>query len=66
MMARIKTAPELVAEARAINAEPWEPPPGMIKRRCPWCGYFFASQVTAADAVMLCPDCSALGAKVAD
>jgi hypothetical protein len=30
------------AEARAINAQPWEPPPGMVKRQCPECRYFFA------------------------
>jgi hypothetical protein len=27
---------------RAINAEPWEPLPGMVKRQCPECRYFFA------------------------
>ena len=27
------------ANARAVNAQPWEPPPGMVKRRCPeWGG----------------------------
>ena len=31
------------ADARAINAQPWEPPPGMIKRQCPHCRYFFAA-----------------------
>ncbi len=63
MMARIKTALEPVAEARAINAEPWEPPPGMIKRQCPRCGYFFVAPVTVADTVVSCPDCAILGAK---
>jgi hypothetical protein len=23
--------------SRAINAEPWEPMPGMVKRQCPQC-----------------------------
>ncbi len=63
MADRTRTAPELETEARAINAEPWDPPPGMIKRQCPRCGYFFASSVTAADAVVPCPDCVILGAK---
>ena len=30
------------ARARAINAEPWKPRPGMVKRQCPVCRYFFA------------------------
>jgi hypothetical protein len=47
------------ADARAVNAQSWEPPPGMIKRRCPECRYFFA----AAEAVGLCPDCAALGTR---
>jgi hypothetical protein len=42
------------AAARAVNAEPWEPPPGMIKRQCPECRYFFA----AATETGLCPDCA--------
>jgi hypothetical protein len=36
------------AAARAVNAEPWEPPPGMIKRRCPKCRYWFASTTGTA------------------
>jgi hypothetical protein len=31
------------ANARATNAEPWEPPPGMLKRQWPECWYFFAA-----------------------
>jgi hypothetical protein len=31
------------AAARAINAEPWEPLPGMTKVQCPECRYFFAA-----------------------
>ena len=31
------------AEARRINAQPWEPPPGMVKRQCQHCRYFFAA-----------------------
>ena len=40
-------------EARAINAEPWDPPPGMMKRQCLRCRYWFASPIE----VGLCPDC---------
>jgi hypothetical protein len=45
------------ADAREINAEPWDPPPGMDKLRCERCRYYFAT----ADAVGICPDCAALG-----
>jgi hypothetical protein len=31
---------ELEAEARAVNAQPWEPLPGMVKRQCDWCRCF--------------------------
>jgi hypothetical protein len=44
------------AAARAVNAEPWEPMPGMMKRQCPECRYFFAAPI--ASAVPLCPDCT--------
>ena len=43
--------------AREINAEPWEPPPGMVKRQCPRCRYFFAADPDS-EAEMLCPDCA--------
>ena len=36
------------ATARAVNAEPWEPPPGMVKRQCPECRYFFATAPLAS------------------
>ncbi len=54
---------EAEAEARAVNAEPWEPLPGMIKLRCPRCLYFFAAPAAAAtaDVTVLCPDCLAEG-----
>jgi hypothetical protein len=44
------------AIARAINAEPWEPLPGMVKRECPRCRYFFATLLEAEEP--LCPDCT--------
>jgi len=58
---------ELEAEARVINAEPWEPMPGMVKRQCDWCRYFYAARVASLEP--RCPDCvprghSAAGAHV--
>jgi hypothetical protein len=41
------------AAARAINAEPWDPLPGMVKQQCPECRYFFATPV--ATTALLCP-----------
>jgi hypothetical protein len=38
-----------------INATPWEPLPGMIKRQCPSCRFFFAANLDAAE--RRCPDC---------
>ena len=49
-----RTGWENEATTRAINAEPWEPMPGMVKRQCPKCRYWFAS---AAENRRLCPDC---------
>jgi hypothetical protein len=51
------------ADARATNAQPWEPPPGMVKRQCPHCRYLFAARY--ADAALLCPDCTAKGTRPA-
>ena len=46
-------------EARAINAQPWEPLPGMVKLRCAACGFWFAAP---AAGVKRCPDCELLNA----
>ena len=43
------------ADARAANAGPWEPLPGMMKRQCPMCRYFFAAAESSAE--LWCPDC---------
>jgi hypothetical protein len=43
------------AEVRAINAEPWEPLPGMVKRQCPMCRYFFAAPTSSNE--LRCPEC---------
>jgi formylmethanofuran dehydrogenase subunit E len=47
--------------ARAVNAEPWEPLPGMMKRKCSECRYFFATPKAAL--VALCPDCAGKGTR---
>jgi hypothetical protein len=44
------------AQARIINAQPWEPLPGMVKRRCSRCSYWFATRDPATER---CPDCLA-------
>jgi hypothetical protein len=54
-----RPAVELEAEARAINAQPWEPLPGMLKRRCDWCRYFFAAPANSHEP--RCPDCVRAG-----
>jgi hypothetical protein len=56
MTDQVRPAAELEREARATNAEPWEPMRGMVKRRCQRCGYFFA--VRAETAAATCPDCA--------
>jgi hypothetical protein len=43
------------ASSRAVNAELWEPPPGMEKRQCPRCRYYFASPSDGTEP--RCPDC---------
>lgn len=42
-------------EARATNAQPWQPLPGMIKRQCIGCDFFYAAQPWDPD--FHCPDC---------
>jgi hypothetical protein len=51
------------AAARAINAQPWEPLPGMVKQQCPACRYFFAAQAAAPS--LLCPDRAGVGTRPA-
>ena len=64
MTDEVRTAPELEAEARLINAQPWEPPSGMVKKRCSQCFYFFAVPMAEIDATSRCPDCAGKGTKV--
>jgi hypothetical protein len=40
------------ATSRAVNAQPWEPMPGMEKRQCPNCRYFFAADPTNGSAAL--------------
>jgi hypothetical protein len=55
-----KPAPAEAEEvARAINAEPWEPMAGMVKRLCPQCRYFFASPADRTEP--RCANCVSLG-----
>jgi hypothetical protein len=52
------------AEARAVNAGPWEPAPGMVKRQCPECWYWFAAPASrATEDGLLCPDCATEGSR---
>jgi len=46
---------DVEATARAVNAGPWEPLPGMVKRRYEGCHYFFAAPVDSE--APRCPDC---------
>lgn len=50
MTKKAQPVAELEVEARAINAQPWDPPPGMVKRRCPECCYWFATPEDAPTA----------------
>jgi ribosomal protein S27E len=46
------------ALARAINEEPWEPLPGMVKVRCEDCEYWFATPKRARKFMARkCPEC---------
>ena len=42
------------AVARAINAQPWEPPAGATKQRCAMCLYWFSAWEENA---RFCPEC---------
>jgi hypothetical protein len=53
----------LEAEVRAINAQPWQPLPGMVKKHCARCHFWFAVPLTEAEATSWCPDCAGLGTR---
>jgi len=38
----------------AVNAQPWEPLPGMTKKRCTLCRYNFAVPVAEAEVTSCC------------
>jgi hypothetical protein len=44
------------ATARAVNTQPWDPMPGMEKRQCPRCRYWFAADPASAES--RCQDCA--------
>ena len=52
------------ASARAVNAGPWEPPPGMVKLRCERCRYWFAAPSQSAEPRW--PDCASFGQRAAE
>ena len=58
MTDKVRPAAELEVEARAVNATDWEPLPGMAKKRCSQCRYWFAVPAVEAEATSRCPDCS--------
>ena len=51
-----RTGWENEATTRAINERPWEPPPGMVKRQCPDCRYWFAARPGSIEP--RCVDCA--------
>ncbi len=63
MMDKAKPAAELEVEARAINATDWQPLPGMVKKQCSQCRYWFAVSITEAEETSRCPDCAGLGSR---
>jgi len=52
------------ATSRAVNAQPWNPPPGMLKRQCPRCRYWFAVPTDSHEE--RCPDCATSGSRARD
>ncbi|HTI78914.1 MAG TPA: hypothetical protein VL614_00535 [Acetobacteraceae bacterium] len=44
--------------AREINEQPWDPLPGMVKRRCIECEYWYAGP--PEQRVAFCPECEIL------
>jgi hypothetical protein len=43
-----------IRRARAVNAEPWEPLPGMVKKQCIQCEFWYATDRRGQE---LCHDC---------
>ena len=64
-MEKARPAWELELEARTVNATDWEPLPGMAKKRCSQCRYWFAVPVAEAEATSRCPDCACTGTRPA-
>jgi hypothetical protein len=51
------------ATSRAVNAEPWDPMPGMEKRQCHNCRYWFAAD--PENEGRRCQDCAKFGSRPA-
>ena len=55
------TPADAEAAARRVNAEPWEPMPGMVKLQYPDCRYWFADCrywfAAPHPRATYCPDC---------
>jgi hypothetical protein len=66
MTEKVRPAVELEAEARVTNATDWQPLPGMLKKRCSRCRYYFAVPVAEAEVTSRCPDCAGLGTRGPD
>ena len=60
-----RTAWELEQDARTINATDWQPPPGMAKKRCGQCRYWFAVPIAEPETTSRCPDCASLSSRPA-
>ena len=54
---------QLELESRAVNATGWEPLPGMVKKQCAECRYWFAVLAIEAEATSRCPDCVGFGTR---
>jgi uncharacterized paraquat-inducible protein A len=63
MKEKTRPAWEVEREARVINAQLWEPLPGMTKKRCSQCRYWIAVPITETEATSRCPDCAGLGTR---
>jgi hypothetical protein len=59
-MEKARPAWELELEARAVNATDWEPLPGMAKKRCSQCRYWFVVPIAEAEVTSRCPTAPAL------
>ncbi len=65
MTDRLRPAVELEQEARAIDATDWQPLPGMVRKRCSQCRYYWLAVLIAeAEMTWRCPNCAGLGTRL--